>query len=211
MIAKEPNVRRYEFQKDRDEARCLFLYRPENIGVSFKSIAMMQSGTAQSRGKGRKLRTWLAHERQLDREIEQVERELLIAQRDFKERFGIEPEEAPAEIERIREEIQENEHANNILSAKIAEDEELIEAMIFEYKTQMLLIDLRPDKEEIYRLLEEGREVTRNAYDKQLFDQTYRRLSTITDEDFKKIIETLSMEQAQALIEIRKTKEKHDL
>jgi len=210
MISQEVNVRKYEFQES-DEAPYLFFYRPKSTNTPFKSITSIKVGAAQSRGKGRKFRSWIEHDKQLTRKIEQLEREIEVAKRDFKESFGIEVEEAPAEIERIREEIREKEHDYNIRSAKMAENEELIETMALEYKTELLLLELNPDKEEIYRLLEEKKELIRNSYDKQLFDQTYRRLTTITDEDFKKIIAKLPVEQAQPLIKARKTKKKYDL
>jgi len=211
MAAKEANVRRYEFQKDGDENRCLFLYHPENIGVSFKSISEMQCGAVQSRGKGRKLRTWTVHAKQLDEKIEQVERELLIARRDFKESFGIEVEEASAEIERIREKIRETEHAINIRNARISEIEELQEAIELEYKTQLLLIDLLPDKEKMYQLLEELKEAAKNTYDKQLCDETKSLLNRVPDEAFKKIIANMPAEHVQVLIRACMTKEKFDL
>ena len=155
MIDKEPNIRRYEFNNDSDEAPCLFTYRPENITAPFKSITTMRGRAAQSQGKGRKFRTWIEHEKEFDRKIEQLEREIKIAERNFKEEFGIEVEQAPAEIGRIREEIREKEYANNVRNARIAELEELQEAVALEYQTQMLLIESHPDKEEIYRLLKE--------------------------------------------------------
>ncbi|MCL2684997.1 MAG: hypothetical protein FWE73_01170 [Candidatus Bathyarchaeota archaeon] len=211
MMGKEPNVLRYKFDEDRDEAEGIFFYRVESIDAPVKSIAEMQGRSAQSQEKRRKLRTWIAHEKQLDREIEQLEHEIRIAKRDFKENFGIEPEEAPAEIECIREQIRENEHANNIRNARISELTELQEAIELEYKTQMLPFDLLPDKEEMYRLLEDLEELTKDTDEKQIYNETKSLINTITDETFKKSIAKLPIEQVQVLIKACKTKGKHNL
>jgi hypothetical protein len=99
----------------------------------------------------------------------------------------------------------------SVREARMSEIAELQKAIELEYQTQLLLIDLHPDRDEIYRMLEEMKEPPKNAHEKQLYDRWDRRLNTITDENFKKIIEKLPEEQAQALIEARKAKGKHAL
>ena len=84
-------------------------------------------------------------------------------------------------------------------------------ALELEYHTQKLLNGIRPDHEQIARLLEQMRKPPENIRDRLLQERIDRRLNIIPDESFQKIIEKLPENQAKILIEERKRAQEKDL
>ncbi|MCL2359028.1 MobA/MobL family protein [Candidatus Bathycorpusculum sp.] len=187
-------------------------FRAEQIDEHAKNIAVLQSRTAQLQAERQNLPFWNRKRKQdLDRVIERAEQDIKVAQHYFKEKYHIMPDEAPAEIKRIREKIQAKKDSIRAKEARISEIVNKKAAILLEYHTQKLLNDTRPDKQQIEELLEKMRDPPQSDYDKWQYDRIDRRLNVITEEDFQRVIEKLPDHQAQALIEQRKRAQEKEL
>jgi hypothetical protein len=91
----------------------------------------------------------------------------------------------------------------NTRAVRMQEIRENQAAIVIAYHTQKLFNELRPDRQQIELLLEEMNTPPLSVRDKLLYEQIDRRLNTITDEDFQRVIENLPENDAKLLIKER--------
>ena len=123
--------------------------------------------------------------KEIDRELELIETKFNVAQHSFNSKYHISLDEAPFEIERIREEI---ELKRSELDKKYARETEIkkeLDAIESEYRAQKQIADNHPDRALIYDLLEQIREAPASARASLHQMQLERRLNTITEGKIK--------------------------
>ena len=101
--------------------------------------------------------------KEIDRELELIEEKINVAQHSFNSKFHISLEEAPFEIERIREEIKLKRSELDKRYAREAEIKKELDAIESEYRVQKQIADNHPDRALIYDLLEQMREAPASA------------------------------------------------
>jgi len=119
--------------------------------------------------------------KEIDRELELIETKFNVAQHSFNSKYHISLDEAPFEIERIREEI---ELKRSELDKKYARETEIkkeLDAIESEYRAQKQIADNHPDRALIYDLLEQMREAPASARASLHKMQLERRLNEVTD------------------------------
>jgi hypothetical protein len=81
--------------------------------------------------------------------------------------------------------------------------------ILLEYHTEKLLAEIRPDGQQIDKLLQQLNHPSQSTRDRLLSERIDRRLNIIAEENFQKVIENLPDYQAQTLIEqCNRTQEK---
>jgi len=113
------------------------------------------------------------------------------AERFFKNRFYINPDQAPQEIKRINEYIHAKESDLLTKKAVILEIMEKQDAIELKYHTTKLLAETRPDHEQITQLLEKTNKPPDKIRDKLLHERINLRLNIIPDHSFQKVIDNL--------------------
>jgi len=180
----------------------------DNMDEHAKNIEIMRSKAAELQTERQKLTIWEGkRKKEKDAEIEQALGNIRVAQHNFKKDYAIDPEQAPTEIKRTQEKIRENKDALNKNTVRILEIKEHQAAIELEYRTQKLLNELRPDKEQIEKSLEKLNKTPESVREKLRQNEITHRLNTITKETFQKIIENLPDPQAQPLTKLREEKE----
>jgi hypothetical protein len=137
---------------------------------------------------------------ELDKEIAEAEQYLKKSQEYFRNKYQIDSQDAQEVIARKEKEIK----AKTVAIEKI---EEQLKALELSYKTQKLLADLRPDREQIDKLLEKMNKPPESIHEKLKYQAIHHRLNTIGEEDFQKVIKNLPKNQAKPLIEKRQRTE----
>ncbi|MDR0372546.1 MAG: MobA/MobL family protein [Nitrososphaerota archaeon] len=129
-------------------------YRAEQIDEHAENIEALQDRLEQFRESRRNLRLFdLKQKKETDEKIAQATQELERARDFFKNHFRIDPAQAPAELNRLQEEIRTKRDELNtkqILVQTIKKKQASIE---LDYHTQKLLNETRPDQEQITQLL----------------------------------------------------------
>jgi hypothetical protein len=146
-----------------------------------------------------------------DEKIRRAEQEIKKARDFFKNRFHIDPAQAHEELKRLQEEIRIKKDELNekqILVQAIRKKQEKLE---LEYHTQKLLAETRPDHHQITQIIEEMNKTPDTIHDKLLYEQIDRRLNTLAQEHFQKVIENLPPYQAHILTTIREQAQKRKL
>jgi len=184
----------------RDEANYhipSLAWRAESIDEQTKNIGTLQSRLSNLQAGRKKLHFW---EKQLkedtDRKIERIEHEVIAARAHFKVRYGIEPEQAPEEIERIQEKIKALTNNHNQVE-RIPELSKKLDDIEKEYHKQKLLTKLRPDNEQIDKLLEQGRKPPESVRERLNYERINRRLNTITEHNIEDIIRDCERQNTQ--------------
>jgi hypothetical protein len=179
-----------------------------------KNIETLRDNAAQLQTERQNLRFWGGQrKKELNKEeIELLDGNIKTAQHYFKKNFGITPDEAPAQINRIQAKVREKEQEKERKNARITTIRERQDAMELEYHTQKLLNETRPDKEQISNLLEQMRNPSESVREQQLRERVERQLNVVSDYYFERAIEKLSTHQAQILTNIREqAKEREEL
>ncbi|MDR0797281.1 MAG: hypothetical protein LBE70_00960, partial [Nitrososphaerota archaeon] len=127
----------------------------------------------------------------------------------FKENYGIDPEQAPDAIKRIREKNREKENELDKKNARISTIRERQGVIELDYHTQKLLNEIRPDGQQIEKLLEKMNKSPESVRERLRQNEIDHRLNAITKESFQKIIEKLPENQAKLLTKFREQTEKN--
>jgi len=188
-------------------------HRVEQLEEHAENINALQSRLEQIQETRRNVRLLdFKKKKDLDEKIEQATQELARAQDFFKNRFNVDPAQANEELKRLQAEIRTKKdelNAKQIIVQAIKEKQEKIE---LEYHTQKLLNDTRPDHEQISHLLKQSRNPSESTREQLLRERIEHQLNTITDNNFQKVLDTLSPYQAHILTTIREqTKEREEL
>jgi len=183
----------------------------ENMDEQAKNIETLRSKATQLQAERQRLGFWDGRQKkESDKAIAQAEGNLLTAQHHFKKEFGFAPDEAPLKIKHIQEQAREKENALNEKNARISAIKESQAAIILEYHAQKLLAEIRPNSEQIFQLLEHMKKPPQTLQERLQHEQANRRLNTITNENFQKVLETLPEPQAKILIEQRNRAEEKE-
>ncbi|MDR0797857.1 MAG: MobA/MobL family protein [Nitrososphaerota archaeon] len=176
-------------------------YLAESMDEHAQNIDVLHGNVAQMQAERQNLRFWKSqHKNALDKEIALAEENLRVALHNFKENYGIDYEQAPAAIKRIREKNREKENERDKKNARISTIRERQGAIELDYHTQKLLNEIRPDRQQIEKLLEKMNKSPESVRDRLLRERIVCRLNTVSDENFQKVIEKLPEKQAKILI-----------
>ena len=198
---------RNEAEQDLPQLR----YRAEQVDEYAENIEVLQGRAAKLREFRQNLRSWdIGKKREADKKILQAEREITQAQEFFKNRFNVDPDQAPAEINRVQKLIRDKKDIVAIKAAQIQGITEKQTALELEYQTKKLLAQTRFDNQQIEKLLEKMTQTPETTRERLLHEKIECQLNTITDENFQKIIEKLPEHQAKILTNIRDTAKAKD-
>jgi hypothetical protein len=137
---------------------------------------------------------------ELDKEIAEAEQYIQQSQEYFRSKYQIDSSDVQKVIAIKQEKVRIN-------TAVIQEITDKLNALELSYKTQKLLADLRPDREQIDKLLEKMNKPPEKIHERLKYQEIHHRLNTIGEEDFQKVIDNLPKDQAKILIEERQRAE----
>jgi uncharacterized protein YoxC len=179
-------------------------FRTENMDEHAQNIETLQGRIAELQENRQNLNflQW-TKKQETDQAIKQTEQEARRAEIFFKNRFNVDPAQAPDEIKRIHKIVREKETDLNTKNAAILDIMNTQDKILLEYHTQKLLAQTRPDSQQIDKLLEQMNTPPETIRDRLLHERIDRRLNIIPDENFKRVIEKLPATQAQTLIDER--------
>jgi len=191
-------------------------YRTETIDEYAQNIRVKQQKIELIRENRQNARWWEWEKKScLDGRIRIAEIDLESTRKHFIRKFKIEPEQAPAEIERIQKIIRKKELEIAEKEARMRKIETRQDALQTEYHTLKLRRDAYRNKEQDKAHAQELADIIerqiQSAREKQIQEQIIHRLNTISKEDFQKALEKLSYEEAQALLEIQETAKEQGL
>ena len=169
----------------------------QNIEVLQGKIAELQE-TRQNLN----LLQW-AKKQKADEAIKHAEHDLKKAELFFKNRFYVEPSEAPQEIKRIKDSVRAKETDLSTKNAQILENMKHQDFTELEYHTTKLLSEIHTDKDHLDKLLQQLNKPPDKIREKLLHERVDRRLNIIPDNSFQKVIENVSQTHAQTLTHIR--------
>jgi hypothetical protein len=179
-------------------------YRAEFMEIHVDNLEILQGRVVQLWESRRNVSfVDFKQKKNVGEKIKQSEQELKRAREFFRNRFNIDPAQAPAELKRLQEEIRikrDDLHAKQVLVQAIRKKQEPIE---LEYHTQKLLNEIRPEHQQITHLLEKMNSPPESTREKRLHEQINHRLNTLAEENFQKVIENLPPYQAHILTTIR--------
>ncbi|MCL1976742.1 MAG: MobA/MobL family protein [Candidatus Bathyarchaeota archaeon] len=184
-------------------------FRAESIDEHAKNIDVLQNKVAELQETRQNLNflQWIKKQ-EADEAIKQAQQDVRRAEIFFKNRFYVDPSQAPEEIKRIQEKVRKKESDLSAKNAAILDIMEKQDKILLGYHTQKLLAETQHDKNHLDKLLEQLNKPPENIRDRLLQERIDRRLNIIPDESFQKVIEKLPQEHAQTLINTRKrTKE----
>jgi len=180
--------------------------KAEEIEGRVKEIQARKERIAELKAQRQKMGFYKS-KKEIDELIQSNERTHNQAEKYFMREFKISPEQAPAEIQRLK--VREVELGQKIEPLR-SELPPLIvnkETLKFEYQKQKILADISRDRERIYRRLERlESEILKNKLspkDELIRMQCERILDTITERELQKIVKELRPEQKNAVIERR--------
>ena len=141
----------------------------------------------------------------IDNQIKQLERSHEQAIGYFKRTYKFEPEQAIAEIERIEKTANSKNNLYEKLQDRLKPLIKEKEQFVFEYQKQKLLIDIRHDKEKIYKRLEELEKENRlhmkSVQDDIRWSKCERTLDIIVEHNFEQVLKHVTPEQTKKLLE----------
>ncbi|MDR2203488.1 MAG: MobA/MobL family protein [Nitrososphaerota archaeon] len=200
---RELYARKREYFKSEEEIPRLS-FRIERIEEQAESYEKLQRNAEQLQAKRRKTSLWaVKKKKELALKIEEALRNLRVAQHRFKIEYDVEPSESQAEIKRIHEEINAKKRNIELNTTKISKLSKIMDNTETEYQKHLLLIELRPDKAEIHKLIKSSKPPPKGIREKIFYDKAESRLNTITNETLPKILEKLTPEQAKRITEKR--------
>jgi hypothetical protein len=204
-VTLERELRALKYAQDEERLELPSLsFRTENIDEEAKNIETLQHRLAQLQAERKKLAFWAKQRKQdLDKKIERVEDKIRHARTCFKMCYHVEPEQAPEEIKRVEEKIKI--YSLNH-TEKIPEMTKRLEDIEKEYHKQKLLSQLRPDNEQIEKLLERWQKPPETVRERLHYERINRRLNLIMEDNVEEIIKKVEQQQAQ---KIRDMMERH--
>jgi archaellum component FlaC len=185
-------------------------YRAENIDEYVQIVNEKQKATEHPRQERLKAHWWEFEKKtHWDEQIRKADRDFEFARQYFTRKFKIEPEQAPAEIDRLQKIVRKKELEIAQKEARMNKIDERQEVLKTEYQALKLRKDVYRDREQERAHDEELAKIVQiqiqSARERQIHEQIIHELNTITEEGFQKALEKLSYEEAQTLIEIRET------
>ena len=210
-LDKEFSLIMWEISRHKQDVPQLS-YLVENMDEQAKNIDMLRDNAARIQTERKNLSFWEGkRKKEKDLEIEKILGNIKTVQHYFKKTFAIDPDQAPGAIKRVREKIREKQNELDKKNAQISAVRERQAAIELEYHTQKLLNELRPDKEQIEKLLVKMHKSPESVRDRLRQDEIDHRLNTITEENFQKIITKLPEHQAEILKARAQAKERERL
>lgn len=164
-------------------------YQAEKIAERADYIHDLNNRLAKLKAKRQNMRT---NTKEIDRQISQNEYARMQAENMFMLEYKIAYDQASAEISRLVNQAREFENLSAGLDEKIVPLIEERGKFEIEYKCHNMLINTRPNGAEIQSKLteleKESRAQLSSAHDKNLRDETERKLNKISEQDFNKIL-----------------------
>jgi len=187
-------------------------FRTESMDEHAKNIEVLQGRITKLQETRQNLNflQW-TKKQETDEALKHAEQEVRRTEIFFKNRFGVDPSQAPDEIKRIQKIAREKESDLNTKNAAILEIMNKQDKILLDYHTQKLLAQTRLDGQQIEKLLEKMNTPPETVRDLLLQEKIDRRLNIIPDESFQKVIEKLPQHQAQTLIEQRNRAQEKEL
>jgi len=179
-------------------------FRSESMDEHAKNIEVLQSRITelQETRQNLNLLQW-TKKQETNQAIKRAEQETHRAEIFFKNRFYIDPPEASEEIKRIREKIRIKESGITTKNAAILDIMDTQDKILLDYHTHKLLAKSRPNGKQLDKLLEKLNKPPETVRDRLLYERIDRRLNSIPNESFQKVIKNLPENQAKTLIEQR--------
>jgi len=183
-------------------------FRAENMDEHAKNIEALQSRIAELQQTRQNLNFLQRTKKQeTNQALKHAEQETRRAEIFFKNRFGIDPNQTPDEIKRLQKIVREKQTDLNTKNAAILNIMDTQDKILLDYHTQKLIVQTRPNSQQIDKLLEHMNTPPESVRDRLLQERIDRRLNIIPDQDFQRVIEKLPQYQTQTLIEQRKRAE----
>jgi ATP-dependent exoDNAse (exonuclease V) alpha subunit len=143
----------------------------------------------------------------INRQIEQLDRSNKQATEYFKRTYKIAPEQAGAEVKKLEAISESKKHLQEKLQNKLNPLIERKDMTILEYQRQKLLVDIRPDKEKILNRLSELDKENRAhkglVQDDIMRSRSQRALDIVTERNFGEILKSVTPKQAKDLAKLR--------
>ena len=186
-------------------------YRAESMDEHAQNIEVLQGKVAelQETRQNLNLLQW-AKKQRADEAIKHAEHDLKKAELFFKNRFYVEPSQAPEEVKHIKETAHAKESDLSTKNAQILEIMKRQDFTELEYHTTKLLAEIHTDKDHLDKLLQQLNKPPDKIREKLLHERVDRRLNIIPDNSFQKVIENVSQTHAQTLTHIREQHKKRE-
>jgi hypothetical protein len=181
MLERSLFLLKLKYEKDSEEIPQLDA-RAEIMEEEINNIAALQGRAAELRAERQNLHVWQGkRKKEIDRDLEQVEADLRVAQHAFNSKYHISLDAAPFEVKRIRKEISFKQSGLEKKLARLAGITQELDAIELEYRAQRQFADTHPDREVIDGLLEQMQETPVSARKSLRQMQIERSLDAIAD------------------------------
>jgi len=180
-------------------------FRAENIEEHTQNIEVLQGKITELQEVRQNLNflQW-KKKQEVNEALEQAQQDARQEKIFFKNRFCIDPSQAPEEVKRIQEKVRKKEADLMTKNTAILDIMDTQDKVLLGYHTQKLLAETRHDKDRLDELLQQMNKTPETVRDRLLQERIDRRLNIIPEESFQKVIEKLPQEHAQTLINTRK-------
>jgi hypothetical protein len=187
-------------------------FRTENMDEHAQNIEALKSRIAELQETRQNLNflQW-TKKQEADEAIKHANQEARRAELFFKNRFGVDPSQAPDEIKRIQKIVRKKESALTTKNAAILDIMDTQDKILLDYHTQKLIAQTQHDKDKLNTLLQQTNSPPETIRDRLLQERIDHRLNIIPDESFQRVIEKLPNHQSQTLIEQRKRTQEKEL
>jgi hypothetical protein len=181
MLERSLFLLKLKYEKDSEEIPQLDA-RAEIMEEEINDIAVLRGKAAELRAERQNLHFWAGkRKKEIDKEIEQVEADLHVAQHSFNSKYHISLDKARFEVKRIRKEISFKQSGLEKKIVRMAEITKELDAIELEYRAQRQFADNHPDRELIDGLLEQMRDTPMSARKSLRQMQIERGLDAIAD------------------------------
>jgi hypothetical protein len=145
--------------------------------------------------------------KEIDKQIQRLERSQQQASAYFERKYGVTPEETAGKIKQLEKSASEKRRSLEQLRNRLEPLKQQQENILFEYQHQKLLADISHDKQKIYNRLSElekqSRPQKQSAQYAIMQADNQRLLDTISQRNFERILRELSPEKQKALEKLR--------
>lgn len=183
--------------------------RAEQMAESANSIEHMTQRMTQLQQERNSLGRFKGKEKKsLDEQIERLQHSKEQASDTFRRDYGIEPEKAAAEIDRLKKQQAKGKSMND-WKHKIEQQKRLeqhLQGIEIDYKTQLVLAAIHPDRKEINELLSRvgDGDSSQSIQERIAKAQIENRLNKITKDDYKEILQRANVSDAQRIFDYAK-------
>ena len=197
VLEKERVMLQGEYERDRIEIPKLSS-RAESMEEHLENIDVLRGRVLELRAQREGLHFWeFWRKRELDRQIEQAEADVRVAEHSFNSKFHVSPVGASLELKRIKKELGLKESGLAEKKARMVEIVRDLEVLEVEYHAQKLRNESRPDRELISKLLRQLEVAPLSVRDGLRQVRVGRSLEAI-GEGTKKVIEKLHQNENSA-------------